>query len=330
MKDQNIVISTRTIFIVLLIGLLFWMAWIIKPVLLALFVSLILALALETAVLWLNSRKVPHGVSVLTVVLAVFILVVSLATVAIVPFVHQAQNLIIGFPKYLDNLSSAPGYEEYAVKFYDALINQISQTSGNIIGATIGAFSGALSTVIVLVFTVYILLDFENIRKKFIGFLPEANRDEIQNLVTRIEKKLGGWLRGQIILMLIIGVATYIGLAMLGLDFSLALAVTAGLFEIVPIIGPILSLIPAVIIGFVVSPVMGFAVIGLYLLIQQMENHLIVPKVMQRAVGLNPLVTIVALMVGGKLLGLVGAVLAIPLAIIVLEVVKFAIKSSRR
>ncbi|OGC52125.1 hypothetical protein A2982_01370 [candidate division WWE3 bacterium RIFCSPLOWO2_01_FULL_39_13] len=330
MKDQNIVISTRTIFILLLIGLLFWMAWIIKPVLLALFVSLILALALEPAVLWLNSRKVPHGVSVLTVVLAVFILVVSLATVAIVPFVHQAQNLIIGFPKYLDNLSSAPGYEEYAVKFYDALINQISQTSGNIIGATIGAFSGALSTVIVLVFTVYILLDFENIRKKFIGFLPEANRDEIQNLVTRIEKKLGGWLRGQIILMLIIGVATYIGLAMLGLDFSLALAVTAGLFEIVPIIGPILSLIPAVIIGFVVSPVMGFAVIGLYLLIQQMENHLIVPKVMQRAVGLNPLVTIVALMVGGKLLGLVGAVLAIPLAIIVLEVVKFAIKSSRR
>src|SRR3989344_1952592 len=288
MKDQNIVISTRTIFILLLIGLLFWMAWIIKPVLLALFVSLILALALEPAVLWLNSRKVPHGVSVLTVVLAVFILVVSLATVAIVPFVHQAQNLIIGFPKYLDNLSSAPGYEEYAVKFYDALINQISQTSGNIIGATIGAFSGALSTVIVLVFTVYILLDFENIRKKFIGFLPEANRDEIQNLVTRIEKKLGGWLRGQIILMLIIGVATYIGLAMLGLDFSLALAVTAGLFEIVPIIGPILSLIPAVIIGFVVSPVMGFAVIGLYLLIQQMENHLIVPKVMQRAVGLNP------------------------------------------
>ncbi len=139
----------------------------------------------------------------------------------------------------------------------------------------------------------------------------------------RIELKLGGWLRGQIILMLIIGISTYIGLTLLGVEYALALAVIAGILEIVPIIGPILSAIPALIVAFTVSPIAGFGVIGLYILIQQLENHLVVPKVMQKAVGFNPLVTIIVLMIGGNLLGLMGAILAIPIAIVVIEMIRY-------
>ena len=163
----------------------------------------------------------------------------------------------------------------------------------------------------------------------FVNIFLTDEKDKIKSLLVRIENKLGAWLRGQLVLMLIIGVATYLGLILLGVDYALALAVIAGLLEIVPILGPIISAVPALIMGFVISPVTGFAVIGLYLLIQQLESNLIVPKVMQKAVGFNPLVTIIALMVGGQLMGIVGAILAVPIVIVAVEVVKFLVKEQR-
>jgi predicted PurR-regulated permease PerM len=258
------------------------------------------------------------------------LILIGLATVAIIPFIQQIQILSERFPQYLDGIVKIPGMEAYAQKFNEGLFTQLSQAGGNIIGATIGAFSGALSAILMLVFTIYILLDFDNLRKMFVEIFPKYQQEDALKTLLTIERKLGGWLRGQLALMIIIGVTTYLGLILLGINFALALAVIAGLLEIVPIVGPIISVIPAAIVGFAISPVLGFAIIGLYIIIQQLENQLIVPKVMQKAIGFNPLVTIVALMVGGKLLGLVGAILAIPFTIIIAEVIKYALTWEKR
>ncbi|HHH14267.1 MAG TPA: AI-2E family transporter, partial [candidate division WWE3 bacterium] len=113
-----------------------------------------------------------------------------------------------------------------------------------------------------------------------------------------------------------------IGLVALGVNYALSLALIAGILEIVPIIGPIIATIPALIVGFAVSPIKGLGVLGLYILIQQLENNLIVPKVMQKAVGFNPLITMTAILIGGSLFGVLGALLSIPVTIIIVILFK--------
>jgi predicted PurR-regulated permease PerM len=135
----------------------------------------------------------------------------------------------------------------------------------------------------------------------------------------KIEMKLGAWVRGEIILMLIVGLTTYIGLTILGVEYALPLAVIAGVLELVPTIGPIISSIPAILIALVQGPVLAIAVLAMYILIQQAENNFLVPKVMEKAVGVLPLITIASLLIGGTLFGVIGAVIAVP-AVVILHV----------
>ena len=142
----------------------------------------------------------------------------------------------------------------------------------------------------------------------------------VGRVVKNIEQRLGSWVQGQLFLMLIIGVVSYIGLLLLKIDFALPLAILAGLLEIVPTIGPIISAIPAVIIGLSMTPVTALLVALLFFLIHQSENTLVVPFVMKKSVGLPPLLTIIALMIGGKLAGIAGVVLAVPVVLIIQEI----------
>ncbi len=138
----------------------------------------------------------------------------------------------------------------------------------------------------------------------------------------KMSKKMGEWLRGQLILGLIVALAVYVGLTFLGVKYALVLALMAGVLEVIPYVGPIISLVPALFIGFAQSPVIGVLVVVLYVVIQQVENHILVPKVMQKVTGLNPIISILALLVGLKAGGLAGAILAIPLAmmgVVILE-----------
>ena len=326
MQDKNFVISFKSILIFLLTVFLIWVFWLIRDIVLFLFVSLILALALEPFVDFLVAKKIHRGFSVVFVVFSLLIIIAGLASVSLAPFIQQSQVLITNFPNYMKSLSEIPGAGDYINKFNEGILSGLNQTGGSVINFTLGAFSGVLSLILIFVFTIYMLLDFKNLRLMFVDLFEDERRDEIQKLVTKIETRLGSWLRGQILLMLIIGVLTYIGLLIIGMDYALPLAVIAGLLEVVPIVGPIISLVPAALIGFFISPVVGVGVVVLYLFVQQLENNLIVPKVMQKAVGFNPLITIIALMVGGQLLGVVGAILAIPILITFYEVFMYVIK----
>jgi predicted PurR-regulated permease PerM len=322
MSDKSLTISTETILIFfgVLLGLLG--LWLVRDILLILFVSIIIVLTLEPFVAWLDAKKVPRSAAVFGTVIVFIMILVGVASAAIIPL-QQVSKLIVSLPAYIQALTSLPILSGYQIQISDAIYSQLSLTTGNIILATINAFSGLMTMVAVFIFVIYMLLDFHNIRKMFIKLFALRYQPDVNTVVKRIEVKLGGWLRGQIILMILIGVTTYIGLVLLGVDYALALAVIAGVLEIVPIIGPVLSAIPALIVAFTISPLTGLGVLGLYILIQQLENSYVVPKVMQKAVGFSPLVTILALMVGGSVFGLVGAVLAIPISIVTIEVIKY-------
>jgi predicted PurR-regulated permease PerM len=141
-------------------------------------------------------------------------------------------------------------------------------------------------------------------------------------VITDIENSLGRWVRGQITLSLIVGFLVYIGLTALGVPSALPLALIAGIFEIVPIIGPTISAIPSILIALALSPILALATAALYFVIQQLENNLIVPTVMSRAVGVNPLITIIALLIGAKLAGIMGVIISVPVVVIIKIIIR--------
>jgi predicted PurR-regulated permease PerM len=157
----------------------------------------------------------------------------------------------------------------------------------------------------------------QGMRRLSIDLAPAKYRPYFAQLFRRIEERLGRWLRGQLFLGLIIAVLTYIGLVSLGVKYALVLALIAGLTELLPAIGPFIGAIPAVIVGLSQDPWKGLFVAILYLVIQQLENNLIVPRVMSKATGLNPVIVIISLLVGAKVAGVIGVILAVPTVLII-------------
>ena len=177
-----------------------------------------------------------------------------------------------------------------------------------------------LTLVTLLIFTFYLIAGHDRVKTFVLSFFSKGDYKDMEVFVDRVEEKLGAWLRGQIFLMFLIGVFTFIGLVVLGVDFALPLALIAGLLEVVPIIGPIVSSIPALIVAAAISPIKALSVAIYYLLLQQLEGNLLVPRVMKKAVGVDPLVVILALMIGARLAGPVGALISVPVATILVIV----------
>jgi predicted PurR-regulated permease PerM len=185
---------------------------------------------------------------------------------------------------------------------------------------TVSIFSNIITIVTVLVFTFYLLLERKHMEQLLAHFMAEDMAKRVSAVLKNIEQRMGSWVQGELILMLIIGVLAYIGLVLLRVDFALPLAILSGLLEIIPTVGPIISAIPAVIVGLATSPLLAGSIVLLFFIIHQLENTLVVPFVMKKSVGLPPLLTIIALMIGGKLAGIAGAVLAVPVVLVIQEI----------
>ncbi|EKE05186.1 MAG: protein of unknown function UPF0118 [uncultured bacterium] len=151
--------------------------------------------------------------------------------------------------------------------------------------------------------------------KRSLGFiLPEKYQPFVLRIIEKVQKQIGNWLKGQLVLCLIIGLMIYIGLLILGINYALVLACLAAIGEFIPYVGTFAAAIPALFLAFTQSPIKAVFVLILYVIVQQIENHLVAPKVMQRAVGLNPIIVITSLLVGAKIGGVLGVFLAIPVA----------------
>jgi predicted PurR-regulated permease PerM len=168
----------------------------------------------------------------------------------------------------------------------------------------------------VAVLTFYLLIERQRLDDLIVQF-SFGKQVKAMRIVNKAEEKLGGWLRGQIALSFIIGLGAFVLLSILNVPYALPLAVLAGMMEVVPVIGPIVSAIPAILIAYISAPFTAIWVAVGYFVIQQLENHLVVPQVMKYSVGLNPLVVILAVAIGGRLLGISGALLAVPITVVV-------------
>ncbi|MDP3998159.1 MAG: AI-2E family transporter [bacterium] len=311
---RKIEISHRTILFTLGILAVVWFIIQVREILFLLFVSLILVSALHSPVSWLAKRKIPRPLSIIVFYLLIFTMFIGGLALLIPPFIEQTKIIVSNTPFFLGAANQFFLYQLPIEEIIKSLSSNVNVFGSNIFRYTLGFFGNIITLVSIFVFTFYLLLRWDNLGKLLsAGF---ASEERISRLLNRIEIGLGNWVRGEFLLMVIIGVMSYIGLTLLGVPSALPLAIAAGILEIVPIIGPIISAIPAVLVALAVSPLLALATVALYFVIQQLENNLIVPKVMERAVGIDPLGTILALMIGANLMGMLGAFLAVPFVVL--------------
>src|SRR3990167_8957309 len=298
--NKDIVISIKTVVATALMFFGVYLLIRLGPLLLSVVISLLVVLALEPGVKFFKRTKfmnkpVPRSLAVGVTFLVTVVVIILILTVGLPPVVSQSQKLLVN----LSGLVTKIPFLQQKESVLKELIPQISSLSGNVLTVTFSFFSG-------------------------------KTKDEMEKLVEEVEGNIGHWVKGQLLLMIVIGVSTFLGLLILGVNYPLAIGLVAGLFEIVPVLGPVVTAVLAATVGFAESPVKGFAVIGLFVLIQQLENNFLVPKVMQKVSGFSPLVILLALLIGSNFFGIVGAVIAIPITMVLVVIVKHFLRYSNK
>jgi predicted PurR-regulated permease PerM len=309
---RKVEISHKTILFTVWLLISLWFLYFIRDILFQLFVSLFIMVLLNPTVKKLSKLRVPRAVSVLIVYFsALGLIIFSLANI-IPALVDQTSNFVRGLPTYLADIGVAPFISNEVAS---QLLSELSRIPGEIVRFGVSIFSNIITVLTVLIFGFYLLMSRDKLEHQLENFLGHERGDKLAKVIDDLETQLGGWARGQLSLMFVVGLANYIGFTILGIPYALPLAIFAGLMEAVPYVGATIAAIPAVIIGFGISSVMGFAVIALAFLIQQLENYVFVPKVMERSVGLNPVITLLALAIGFRLAGIAGVLMGVPVVI---------------
>lgn len=310
MVTHKIEISTKTILFTIFTLLSMWLLYEVRSIVVLFFISFILATAVNPIATAAKRKKIPVMIPMLIVYLIV-ILTVSMVVASLVPAViEESSALFDSVPSYFTSLENTLNID-FAGSFGSSYL---TTAPTNLLRFAGGLFSNVINIFAVFFITYYIVIERANLHQYLTRFFGKGNKEKkAEDLVLAIEQAVGGWIRGQIILMVIIGLATYISLILLGIPYALPLAVLAGILEIVPNLGPTIATIPAIFMGFTVSPIIGLGAFAASFLIQQLEINLIVPKVMQSATGAKPLATILVLLTGFTLGGIAGAILAMPI-----------------
>jgi predicted PurR-regulated permease PerM len=188
------------------------------------------------------------------------------------------------------------------------------QSVQGVLGYLTTLFGGLAGLVVVLVLSFYLIVEESAVKTLFRNLIPNSYQELVSDLIWKVINSLGDWLRGQLILGVIIGAFYFIAFAIIGVPYPILLALFGGLLEFIPYVGPFIAAVPALILAASVSPLVLLLTLVAIVVIQQLENNLVVPKIMQRTVGLNPIISILAVMIGAQTFGVVGALFAIPVA----------------
>jgi predicted PurR-regulated permease PerM len=319
-----------TIAMVFLAIVFFWCAYLVRGVLLLVYCAMLLAIGFSPIVrlierqtlLPIGSARFPRWLAILVLYIGILGALTLIGFLVIPPLVHQAQSF----------WNALPGMFERAQQFliskgiiaeHLTLREAVAKTpagggdaAGAIAGAVVNVVGGIFGVVTILILTFYLLVETSSLRDTFIRLFPKEQRNRVRDAGHEVTLKVSAWLGGQLLLGAIIGTSSALGLWALGIPFFYVLALLSGIGELIPVIGPFLSAIPALAVASTVSLDKVAFVAIFFIVQQQFENHLLVPRIMSKQVGVSAVTVIVALLIGGSLLGIVGAVLAIPTAAI--------------
>lgn len=316
-------ISNATIIKIILWILLVWFLFCIREVVVLFFIVMVVVAAIGPLVDKM-AKYIPRALALIFLTVVFIGLLVGIGFLIVPPVVHQVSQLAINLPYLISKIS--PFYEsirDSVTNYQEGLFNissQLARLTSGIYSTTIGFISGLVGILTILVLSFYMLLEQESLKSFLHQTVPAEHKDKIFQIAKKIGSKMGSWLRGQMLLMLIIGVLDGIALLIIGLisqnpiPYVLTLAVWGGLTEVIPYVGPWLGILPAFVIALTISPWHALGVLIAYLIIQQMEAQFLAPKIMGKAVGLSPVIIILSLIAGAKMMGILGVVIAVPIA----------------
>jgi len=322
-NKQTIEISTSTILkgLGIILGLV--VAYLLRNILVMLFFAVIIAAAVDSPIDWLVRHKIKRAIAVAIIFILLISILGFIVYLIVPPLAKELINIAGNLPDYLAGAQSKLqwlGGSFSQTNLQDLILNlgkQLNASAANIFAATINVFGGIISAFLVLVIAIYLAVQEQGVKKFVLSIVSPKNEVYAASLVDRIMSKLGAWMRGQLVLMAIIGVMVYIGLTLLKIKFALTLALLTGLLEIIPVLGPIISAVPGILFALLQSFGLAVLVAVFYYFVQELEKYLIVPLVMKKSVDLNPITVIVAVLIGAELYGIIGAVISIPIAAII-------------
>ena len=339
-NETTISISVGTIIKTLVVLVLAYVLYLMLDLVLVVLTAIVIASAIEPLVLWFNKYKIKRLPAVIATYIALILVFTGLLYFFVPPVLEEAANLLGEAPKYIETItlwnplneanrvvetfSTAVAPIGEGPSVLGDLISQVrtltDNVSSNLVNIISNIFGGVLSFVLIIVLSFYLAVQEGGVEKFLRIITPIKKEAYVIDLWKRSQKKIGQWLQGQLLLGVLVGVLVYLGLTILGVPNALVLAVFAGLFEIIPLFGPVIAAIPAIVFGLASGGVTtGLLVLGLFIIIQQFENHLIYPLVVKKVVGLSPILVILALIVGAKLAGFLGILLSAPITAVIME-----------
>jgi predicted PurR-regulated permease PerM len=295
----------------------------------------VIASAVEPGTQWLIRRKIPRVVAATLIYLVIGILLAGIFYLLLPAFLTDLAGFINTLPQYVtgSDISSGTGLQvlggrpagemSHTQSFGQTaqnIINTFSAAGGGVLATLTKIFGGATSFVLIVVLSFYLAVQDHGVEQFLKTVTPLRKEEYVIDLWRRTQHKIGRWMQGQILLALIVGILLFIGLTILGVNHAFSLALIAMVFEIIPVFGPIISAVPGVITGFAQSGLtFAFIVALMYLVVQQIESHVIYPLVVKKVINVHPFIVIIALLVGIKLGGFLGALLSVPVATALME-----------
>ena len=334
--NQPILINVTfgTLFKILIALVSFYLLYILRDLLLVLLTSVILATAVEPIAKFFTKRKIPRAVAVIGIYVVMIAGFIGVFSAFFPALIEDTRNILNSIPDYATEISQSerfagvPQLSQVIETIRESLnkgeiFSAISSASGSAAGfltifSTI--FGGLMSALLILVFSFYLSVQENGVNNLIRIVVPARHERYILDLWRRSQTKIGLWMQGQLLLSIIISVLTYLGLSILGVENALVLALVAGMFELIPVFGPILAAIPAVAFGLLQGGLsLALMVVGLYVIIQQFESQLIHPLVVKKIVGIPALIAILSLIIGAQIAGFIGVLISVPVTAAIME-----------
>jgi len=317
-------VSALAILKVVLVLAAAYALFLVRDTLIVFFVAVILAALIAPLADALEAKRIPRSLTVLAVYVVIVALLMLVLSALVPPILEELRDFLGNFSRSWEFLigkagalsvyANQRGFEESVTRSLDTVTSELPQMVLGALGSISGALRGIFSLVLVFVLAFYMVVEGESVKQAVRLVTPERHKRFVIASLVRVQRKLGSWLRAQIILSLTVAVMTYLGLLIVGMPYALVLAILAGLLETVPYAGPVIAAVPAIMLALSISPVKAGLALVVYIIVQQTESHFLIPKITQKFVGLNPIVSIMALLVGAQLAGIAGALVAIPIA----------------
>jgi predicted PurR-regulated permease PerM len=332
MQYTNISISTSTFVRFFLVAIVFWLAYSVRGVLLLLFIAFILATILYPLTERCEKYGIPRTITMSLVYIFALAAFVGTGWVLLPVIAHQISQIALNFGGYWDSAVTLlpPEISGSLKQMAQSNINSLASTAQSGISVTLvgllstvqGVVAVIASSVIVFVLSFYLVAEKKVMHEALLYWLPNEHVPFVERLLSNTQNRLGGWARGQIFLSLLIGVFVYIALSIIGVPYALALATLAMLLEFIPYVGPLLSSLFGIFFALTISPVAALITALVYYVIQIIENNLIIPKIMQKAAGVNPVLSMVVILLSLQVFGVIGIFLGVPIAALLVAILE--------